>query len=231
MVSYVSTPDEMQNYTVLQVLENMRLNTGPTTRITVIGSRARGTHKQDSDLDLLIETEDETELENWRDHGKAKIDQLEQAHALVIDATLAIESTSSTQYLVRSIKTGEYEKLQTDNDCGHAGQDRCADCHACGEHRQVEPWRFKNRQYILLCRTCHEETEQNSERWRRGMSCPYDRPQALRQLGPHHQSCQDCIELQPGMRDVLQQTADSRGRSTPRAIVGRASSYWLNYNS
>ena len=225
-----------QEEAVEQILEEIRSQAGKETRITLIGSRARGTSRPDSDVDIIIETgdhtDDEEDLELMMNAGRSMVASLEARYGLTINANLVDHRESPTTFMVGKLGgPADMGRLETDHPCDHHGMDRCGDCHVCGEHRRLDAWRLMTNQTVLLCTNCYETASLIVGNWRRGDFCPPAGNEAqtgMMEIKPHHQGCTQCFELQPGMDRLLEDIAEHRGYPGGRNINGRMSAYWLS---
>ena len=228
------------------IVERLQQAAGPQAAVTVIGSRARGTDRPDSDLNVMVNFHadpDETtdlaaRLNQWLlflHQAPDLIDSLERQYQIVIDGMLIESQDSLTDFNIVAMNDGQTRrKVHTDLDCGHPGQNRCGDCHACGEHRELGAWHTTDG-FLAICRDCWEAVEQLSQRGRQGGRCTRAPLQdqdgnRIEQLRAHNQTCLDCYELQPRRAALLELTAQERNVPGPRRILGATGYYWLRYN-
>ena len=219
-------PDQRQDQAVQAILSELWRQAGPTSRITLIGSRARGNHRPDSDIDVMIETlGDQEAMAQLIQAGPELVRRLEANYGIRVDANLAKHRDTPTVFRIAKLdRPSDPGYIETDKPCPHPGQDRCGDCHACGQHRRLDPWRLPQGTETILCIPCYDAASHQAAQWRRGDFCsPTQRePQgnSVLEILPHHQGCLNCFELQPQLEEFLQQTAEARGLPGPRNING-----------
>ena len=152
-------PTVSEDPRVQQAMETITKLVGDDANITLFGSRARGTARPDSDLDLLVkppvpdysvasnDAERETIMQRYLKRTSKLLLQspgvvagLEEATGLTLDAYLVESQHSPTSFDVVPLRYGDgFGKIHTDVACGHPGKDFCGDCHLCGEHREMYP--------------------------------------------------------------------------------------------
>ena len=239
-------PMENRDPRVPEIVRRIQAAAGPQAKVTVIGSRARGADRPDSDLDIMVElnkaTNDATDNANnddpWLAFSKESpnlVAALENQYDIVIDGLLVENRMSLTEFSAFAMKENfQLSQISTDLDCNHPGQNRCGDCHVCGEHRQLNAWHTRTG-YLAVCPNCWDAVDRVTSRGPQGSRCNRAPLQdqdgnQVEQARAHNQTCIDCYELQPSFTRLMEMAAQERNIPGPRSPLGRSGYYWLRYN-
>ena len=237
---------------VQRVAESIMRLAGPDATITLFGSRARGTARPDSDLDLLVElpapdysvargdAEREAIMQRYLERtgdilqrSPGVVAGLEEPTGLTLDAYLVESQHSPTSFDVVALRYGDgFGKIHTDVDCGHPREDFCGDCHLCGRHREMHPM-VAGSGHVMLCGSCRTAHLQWAEPLREMAA-----DEAVMQIWSfidregklpwfmqgNHRNCGPA-----GMEQPLQATARLLGLDGPRGRLGTSSAQVLRW--
>ena len=237
---------------VQQAMETITKLAGPDATITLFGSRARGTARPDSDLDLLVElpapdysvasndAERETIMQRYLKRTSKLLLQspgvvagLEEATGLTLDTYLVESQHSPTSFDVVSLRYGDgFGKIHTDVDCGHPMENFCGDCHLCSEHREMYP-EVAGFGHVMLCRRCRTAYLHWAEPLRE-MKANEEATQIWRFMNeegrlPWFMRTVHTDSGKPEMGQILQATAWLLGLDEPRGHLGASSAQILRW--
>ena len=238
---------------VQRVVATITEMAGRDAAITLFGSRARGTARPDSDLDLLVglpapdystardnaarEAIMQRYLKSTGDvlqRSPGVVARLEEETGLTIDSYLVESQNSPTDFYVVPLRHGDgFGRIRTDVDCGHPAGDFCGDCHLRGEHREMHPL-VEASGHVMLCGRCRTAYLHWAEPLRE-MAAEEEVTQIWRFIdredrlpwfmqGAHR----DCGP--PGTEQLLDTTARLLGLEGPRGRLGTSSAQVLRWD-
>ena len=222
---------------VQEIVHWIQFAAGPQAKVTVIGSRARGANRPDSDLDVMVDlytgADKAAALDRWDQFNQQApqlIEALEAQYGLTIDGMLVEGQRSLTEFYIVSMRDASaYGMVNTDLPCDHPDQLYCGNCHVCGRHQELSIWRTISG-FVTVCRECWNVVETITDRLVQASACLRKPDQAQAQAQSHAQTCSGCFELQPDFKELLEQTAQERNVAGPRSCIGSTSNFWIRFN-